>query len=387
MKKFVIALSIALAAASASGRNPWTMEECMAYAAEHSADVEQARWDLASASADKDEALAAFFPSVSAQVGGQFNWGRNIDPETNTYNNVTTFNNGYGVYASLTLFDGGQTFNRYKQARVERKRSSSSVDMQRDDRAIATMMAYVDAVYYRGSVKIAEDKLAQSKGVLTLTQRQEELGIKGLPDVAEAKATVAGDEYNLVNHQNLYTQAMLRLRSHMNLPYEEQLELDSVAISDINALAGGDDAEVVYTMSLMSNPVAREAELGVKASEYAYKASKGLLFPTIGINAGIGPYQFLIPNPGILFIHKIHILSIHHMIFHRFRQAVRQCGRYMAAPKPRWIRILIINIQFHPQSFRLFQSRPPGLKPLFIQIGNPHPRPGMHKSPSKPMGF
>lgn len=32
----------------------------MAYAAEHSADVEQARWDLASASADKDEALAAF---------------------------------------------------------------------------------------------------------------------------------------------------------------------------------------------------------------------------------------------------------------------------------------------------------------------------------------
>ncbi len=287
MKKFVIALSIALAAASASGRNPWTMEECMAYAAEHSADVEQARWNLASASADKDEALAAFFPSVSAQVGGQFNWGRNIDPETNTYNNVTTFNNGYGVYASLTLFDGGQTFNRYKQARVERKRSSSSVDMQRDDRAIATMMAYVDAVYYRGSVKIAEDKLAQSKGVLTLTQRQEELGIKGLPDVAEAKATVAGDEYNLVNHQNLYTQAMLRLRSHMNLPYEEQLELDSVAISDINALAGGDDAEVVYTMSLMSNPVAREAELGVKASEYAYKASKGLLFPTIGINAGI----------------------------------------------------------------------------------------------------
>lgn len=80
---------------------------------------------------------------------------------------------------------------------------------------------------------------------------------------------------------------MLKLRSHMNLPYEEQLELDSVAISDINALAGGDDAEVVYTMSLMSNPVAREAELGVKASEYAYKASKGLLFPTIGINAGI----------------------------------------------------------------------------------------------------
>ena len=40
---------------------------------------------------------------------GQYAWGRNIDPETNTYNNVTTFNNYYQLYAELNVFDGFAT--------------------------------------------------------------------------------------------------------------------------------------------------------------------------------------------------------------------------------------------------------------------------------------
>lgn len=143
----------------------------MAYAAEHASSVVQAQWDVASATATRNEALGNFFPSISAQVGSQFSWGRNIDPETNSYNNVTTFNNGYGVYASFTLFDGGRTLNRYRQARSERRRYLNSVEMKRDDSAIAAMMAFADALYYHSSIAIAEDKLNQSEGMLLLTKR------------------------------------------------------------------------------------------------------------------------------------------------------------------------------------------------------------------------
>lgn len=265
----------------------WSMEECMAYAADHSPAVTQARWDLASAETTQSESLAEFFPSISAQVGGQLSWGRNIDPETNTYNNVTTFNNGYGIYASVTLFDGGQTFNRYKLARAERARNINMVQMQRDDRSIATMMAYVDAVYYNGAVKIAEDKLSQSKAVMTLTRMQEELGIKGHPDVAQAEANVAGDEYTLVQQQNLYTQSMLNLRSVMNFPHGEILTLDTTATASENIFIGTDNVETIYSLARLSNPTAKNADMNVKSEEYRYKTAKGQLFPTISLNAGI----------------------------------------------------------------------------------------------------
>lgn len=270
----------------ASAQHPWTMDECMAYAAEHASSVARARWDAASAAATRAEAVADFLPSVSAQVGSQFSWGRNIDPETNTYNDIATFNNGYGLSASLTLFDGGQTLNRYRRARTERARSLNTLEMRRDDSAIAAMMAYADAVYYHHSVVLAQEKLAQSRDMLTLTQRQEELGLKGCPEVAEAQATVADDDYNLVHQQNLREQAMLTLRSAMNLPWGHVLEVDT-ASTDFVHPSGHDDAESIYAYALDTNSKTIDARMEVETSRYNYRIAKGNLLPSISLNAGI----------------------------------------------------------------------------------------------------
>lgn len=286
MKKFLLLISLSLSATAIKGQQLWTLEECMAYAAEHSTTVLQAQWDAASATATRNEAFGDFFPSVSAQVGTQFNWGRNIDPETNTYKDVTTFNNGYSLYAALTLFDGGQTLNRYKQARAQRRRSVNTVQMQRDDRAIATMMAYADAAYYLRSIEIANDKLRQSSALLALTERQEQLGIKGLPDVAQARATVAADQYDLVHQSNLYEQAMLTLRSTMNLPHEQPLQVDTTLVHAL-PMHQADNAEAIYSRALTYNPHAIDAEISVVTSKYQYRVAKGNMFPTLSVSAGI----------------------------------------------------------------------------------------------------
>ncbi len=285
MRKTFALLTLSASIAT-SAQQQWSMEQCMTYAAEHASGVAQARWDVATATANRNEAFADFFPSVSAQVGTQLNWGRNIDPETNTYNDVTTLNNGYGLYASLILFDGGQTLNRYRKARIERQRSINAVEMQRDDNAIAAMMAYADAVYYQNSIKIAQDRLSQSQNVLKFIERQEELGMKGQPDVAQAKATVADDNYNLVHQQNLYSQAMLTLKTAMNYPLQQSLALDTTAIS-IAAEFHPDDAENIYAFAIKTNPKSKNAAMMVKSGEYSYKIAIGDMMPSISINAGI----------------------------------------------------------------------------------------------------
>lgn len=290
MRKIFTTISIALSLTAAS-QQTWSLEQCMSYAAEHASSVVQARWDVASATATRNEALADFFPSVSAQVGGQFSWGRNIDPETNTYNDITTFNNGYGIYASLTLFDGGQTLNRFRQARNERKRMLNSVEMKRDDSAITAMMAYADAIYYQNSIKIAEDKLNQSEGMLTLTKRQEELGLKGTPEVVEAEATVANDKYSLVHQQNLFQQAMLTLKSAMNYPTSETLELDTT-LHTTPILNSEENAESIYESALFTNPKMIDARMQANSSKYAYDISKGYLMPNLSLNAGISTSFF-----------------------------------------------------------------------------------------------
>lgn len=97
-----------------SAQQPWTLQKCIGYALQHATEVRRQQLNEQQKHADYRVALLDFLPSVSADVSGQYSWGRNIDPETNTYNNVTTFNNYYEVYASLTLFDAGATINSFR---------------------------------------------------------------------------------------------------------------------------------------------------------------------------------------------------------------------------------------------------------------------------------
>ena len=46
----------------AAAQEAWDMDRCIAYAVEHAASVEKARWDLLSAKTDQAQALADFFP-------------------------------------------------------------------------------------------------------------------------------------------------------------------------------------------------------------------------------------------------------------------------------------------------------------------------------------
>ena len=285
MKKIFTTIAIT-AVLTASSQEPWTMERCMSYAAMHASSVVQARWDVASATATRNQAMADFFPSVSAQVGSQFSWGRNIDPETNTYNNITNFNNGYGIYASLTLFDGGQTLNRYRRARSERERYLNALDMKRDDSAISAMMAFADVFYFQHSIRIAEEKLNQSENMLTLTATQEELGMKGRPDVAQAEATVANDRYALVHQRNTLEQARLTLMSAMNFPIGQTLDIDTT-FTAVPSICRNESADSIYTLALSINPKLIDARGFMTTSKYTYDIAKGNLMPSISINAGV----------------------------------------------------------------------------------------------------
>ena len=76
----------------------WCMDSCMSYALRHSTAVEMQLAERRQARADYRWAKAGFLPQVGANVSAQWSWGRGINPETNVYNNVTTFNNYYNLY-------------------------------------------------------------------------------------------------------------------------------------------------------------------------------------------------------------------------------------------------------------------------------------------------
>lgn len=263
----------------------WGLDSCMAYAVEHATDVKREVINARQRKQDYQKAVTDFLPSVAGGVQGQYAWGRNIDPETNTYNHVTTFNNYYQLYASLNVFDGFATINAFKQAKLARAYSSTAMQKVRDDKAIDVMQKFVDAAYAEASIQIASDKLAESKRLLGKMQRLYELGEKGRPDVVQMESQVAEDEYNLTHQKHVAQQSLLTLKSAMNFPVEEELRLvtNGKQVNESFPI----NHETVYQNFLNASPDVKSAEYEVEKARYDYKIAKGRLLPSLSLSGGI----------------------------------------------------------------------------------------------------
>ena len=293
MKRTGILIGWLVWAAGASAQS-WSLDDCMKYAVEHATEVKREVVNARQRKQDYQHAVAGFLPTVTGGVQGQYAWGRNIDPETNTYNNVTTFNNYYQLYAELNVFDGFATINALKQAKLSRNYSATAMQKIQDDRAIDVMQKYVDAAYAEASIQIASEKLNESKRMLAKMKRLYELGEKGRPDVVQMESQVAEDEYNLTHQENVAKQSLLALKSAMNFPVDEELKIlikeeQNLKLTSDNkeVSESGVNYETVYQAFQHISPDLKSAEYEVERARYDYKIAKGRLLPSLSLGGGI----------------------------------------------------------------------------------------------------
>lgn len=288
MKKilFTSILSIGLALSATAQEKHWTLNECMQYAVENSPKVKKQAHTSDSYKAELNSAVASFFPSMSARVGAQYSFGRSIDPETNVYNNTSTFNNAYELSVSIPVFNGGQLINQWRMAKANRQLGMNDVQKEKDDLAINTMQAFMDVVYYRGTVKLAAEQLEENSRILYKTKRQEELGLKGRADVAQIEAQVAANDYNLTHQQNLYNTAVLTLKQNMNYPSDMELDVDTMLL-DQSYIAMMESVDEIFDYASGNNPTALQARLQLKSYKMQYQMAKGRMLPSISFSAGI----------------------------------------------------------------------------------------------------
>ena len=268
-----------------------TLDECMRYAVENSTTVGQKNLALDDRKANHAEAIASLFPSINGSVGGAVNFGRGIDPATNSYTNVTTFSNSYGISGSLTLFDGLQSINTMRAAKVARNMGATEVEIARDEVAMQTMSAYMDVVYYTEAVKIAREQLEASRKTLELVRRQESLGTKSAADVAEIESQEANYDYLLTTEENNLALAYIKLREVMNYPQGEKLEI----VTDINleALPSATSEQALVEYALENNPRIAASRFATEQSRLNLARAKGAYSPSLYLYGGYNTSYYI----------------------------------------------------------------------------------------------
>lgn len=283
MKKRFLTLLIFSSCIHLYASEPWSVERCMQYAADHGHAVRQQRFALDDSHAARTQAIGAFLPSVYGSISGQMNFGRAIDPETNTYTDVSTLYNGYGLQASLDIFDGLQRYNELRMAKANVAMGRSALTAEKDDVALKVYKAYMDLVYCLGAIKQVEKKRDESRALLHQTDVMAEVGQKSDADVAQMRATLAADEYELTHMRTQSTKARLALQQLMNYPVDSILTIAQL----IPEADEGISHETSQTWDDIANPRVEKARQGVEAAMYSLRSARGALLPSLSLSGGI----------------------------------------------------------------------------------------------------
>ena len=282
----VFAVAIGLSAHVAEAQEPQVMSlrDCMEYAISNSTKVRIQEAAVGDAQIDRrDAALKLFTPQISANTYAYYNFGRSIDPQTNTYFSTTSFHNNYGVSAGYDLFDGFKAVNNYKISKTGLLIADSQEKQVEADICLAVMEAYYNVVYYKRLSRVYEEQVAVAEQALVKAKRQEELGQKGHADVVQMEADLADRQYDLTNTYNIYESQRMTLADLMFWPVDEELVIDtSMPVWQTEPVSTG----AVVDFALENNPAVKIASWQELNAKRELNTAKWQTLPSVGLYAG-----------------------------------------------------------------------------------------------------
>ena len=287
------------------------LKACMRYAVEHSTKIRIQQADNRDAQINRRDAiLSAFTPEISGGTYAYANFGRSIDPETNTYIRTTSFHNGYSLSGGIVLFNGFQAVNNLKITKTAKLMGFTKEQQLEDQICLATMEAYCNVLYHTELEKALQAQVATAEKAVQLATRQEQLGQKSHADVVQMQSDLAERQYQLTTCRNNLNNAMITLKDVMFWPIEEPLMIDESfsrlpqCDSPTNETAVGlshrgsrtDEISQMVEFAKTNMPSVLLAEGTMKNARLALKTARWQLMPTLSLYGGWSTSFFTYPG-------------------------------------------------------------------------------------------
>ncbi len=304
----------ALTSVKAQDTTTMDLKACMRYAVEHSTKMRIAHADNRDAQIDRRDAiLAAFTPTIDASTYAYSNFGRSIDPETNTYIRTTSFHNGYSLSAGINLFNGFQAVNNLKITKTVQMMGLTKEQQTEDQVCLATMEAYCNVLYYTEMQKALQAQVVTAEKAVQLATRQEQLGQKSHADVVQMQSDLAERQYQLTTCRNNLNNAIITLKDVMFWPIEKPLKIDGLASMSSRVPSAIDtltrsfvrydmaegargSIEAIVAQAKTNMPAVLLAEGMMKNARLALKTARWQLLPRLSLYGGWSSSFFTYPG-------------------------------------------------------------------------------------------
>jgi outer membrane protein len=282
-------LALLCLAGRADAQEVWSLERCVRHAQENNLSIKQAQANVKTSILAEKQAKTARLPNVSASFNAGEQFGRNIDPITNTFSNVSIGFNNLGLNASVSLFNGGQIHHAVKQAAWDRRAAEADAAQNGNNIALQVAAAYLNVLLTQEQAENAERRVSQSRQQLAVTQKLIDAGTAPLADKYNIEAQVARDEQAAVTARNSIELALLNLKQLMQLEPDYDLTIERPEVPlPADANPGALTLSPVYQTATGTQPSIQAAAYRIKSAEEGITIAKSAYYPSVGFGLNLG---------------------------------------------------------------------------------------------------
>jgi len=271
-----------------SAQETWSMNDCIKYAMGNNLDIKSQSVTTEKSKEYLNQAKRNRLPYLTAGTSYGINNGKSIDPNDNTYTNISYASNSYYVDAGVTLFSG---FIKNNTVAYRRFMYLAGVETEKDLRVtigFQVMADFHEALYYKGYLEIVKEQKELSVLNLQKVKRQEEVGLSAKTDLLEIEARLADEELLVIQTENNYRKALLNLKRSMNYPVNEDLELEDIPDSALIQTPEYENADSVFVLAMQHLPSVQAKMQQLYAVEKALAIAKGGVSPTLNLSGSYG---------------------------------------------------------------------------------------------------
>ncbi|WP_295939420.1 TolC family protein [uncultured Alistipes sp.] len=270
----------------------WSLDDCMNYAIQNNITVQQRSLQVEQSEVNLSTAKLSRLPDLNASVGARANFATKTTMTDKDNNNVSyggnTRTGSFGVSSTMPIFQGMRINRQIKGGKLDLAAAVQDLERIREDVSINVMTLYLEVLYSKELVWVAQNQLTLSTQQAVRSREQVNAGKQPESARYESEALQAKDELSLTEAKNNLQIALLNLSQALNRESAAGFDIvepvfDSLTLATLHLHGSVGN---VYAYAADHRPHIKAERLRLESSENAIKTARSDFYPSLSLSGG-----------------------------------------------------------------------------------------------------
>ncbi|OQP55381.1 hypothetical protein A4D02_03465 [Niastella koreensis] len=262
----------------------WDLRQCVEYALANNLTVKQTSLQANVAEVNEKQARWLQVPNADFSHNTGFQWGRPLDPTTNTFTSNEILGQNYGLNASVTVFNWHRLRNNIIAADLNTDAAKMDIEKTKNDISLNVATYYLQVLLSRQQILIASVQMNQTRQQWEVAKKRVSAGAAPELDALTLEGQYATDSSNYITAKATADQNLLLLKQVLNIDAGKYFDIatppvEQIPVEPLLQL----QPETVYQIALLNQPAQKANALRIQSAEAAMKTSRAAMYPTVAL--------------------------------------------------------------------------------------------------------